>query len=98
DILGVLRDTISKYGAVSESVALQMAQGARTKFKTQWALSITGVAGPTGGTVEKPVGTVCFGLVGPNFEWTEVKHFSGSRVEIQDQSVNFAVDLMNKQF
>lgn len=98
DILGVLRETILKFGAVSEPVALQMAKGAQKSLNSQWALSITGVAGPDGGTAEKPVGTVCFALVGPGFEWTGRKHFSGSRVQIQDQSVDFAVDLVNKHF
>ncbi len=97
DILGVLRETILKFGAVSEPVVLEMARGALKKFKSQWALSISGVAGPNGGTVDKPVGTVCFALIGPNFECTEKKYFLGSRVEIQEKSVDFAVDLVNKQ-
>lgn len=98
DILGVLRETILKFGAVSEPVALEMAKGARAKLKSHWALSITGIAGPDGGSLEKPVGTVCFAIVGPNFEWSERKHFLGTRVEIQERSVDFAVDLVNKQF
>lgn len=98
DFLGVLRETIQKFGAVSEATALQMAKGAQKGFKTQWALGITGIAGPDGGSAEKPVGTVCFAVVGPNFEWTGRKHFLGTRVQIQEQSVDFAVDLVNKQF
>lgn len=98
DVLGVLRETIQKFGAVSEPVALEMAKGAVACLKSTWSVSITGVAGPSGGTPAKPVGTVCFAVVGPNFELTTTKFFSGSRVEIQEQAVNFAVDLINKQF
>ncbi|NUM57117.1 MAG: CinA family protein [Bdellovibrionaceae bacterium] len=98
DILGVLRETIQKFGAVSEQVALEMAKGAVMCLRSTWSLSITGVAGPSGGTSAKPVGTVCFAVVGPNFELTTTKLFSGSRIEIQEQAVSFAVDLINKQF
>lgn len=90
DLLGVRRETLIEEGAVSENVARQMAQGVRQQLKTGCSVAITGIAGPTGGSVQKPVGTVWFAVSGPNFEAAEKKLFTGSRVEIQNQSVNFA--------
>ncbi len=66
NVLGVRREDLEKYGAVSEAVALQMAQGVRHITGAQWGVSTTGVAGPDGGTPEKPVGTVWIGVAGPN--------------------------------
>lgn len=63
-MLGVLPATLSQFGAVSEQVAIQMAEGARTKAGANLALSITGIAGP-GGSEHKPEGRVCFGIAGP---------------------------------
>lgn len=65
EFLGVDPDTLARYGAVSEPVALQMAQGARQKARATHALGITGIAGPTGGTPDKPVGTVYLAYAGP---------------------------------
>lgn len=65
EILGVSPETIARRGAVHEETAAQMATGARRVFGASWGLSTTGIAGPTGGTAEKPVGTVCIGLCGP---------------------------------
>jgi nicotinamide-nucleotide amidase len=61
-VLGVLPETIEKYGAVHEETAKEMAIGAMRTGKSTCGLSTTGIAGPTGGTMEKPVGTVCIGL------------------------------------
>lgn len=58
EILGVKHESLQKFGAVSEAVAQQMAQGVCHRFHTEWGVSITGIAGPSGGSQEKPVGTV----------------------------------------
>ncbi|MBL7546042.1 MAG: CinA family protein [Bdellovibrionaceae bacterium] len=94
DILGVLKDSLIKQGAVSEVVALQMAQGVRRVLKTTWATAVTGIAGPDGGTQDKPVGTVCFGIAGPGVEYTEKKLFTGTRVQIQEQSAERVLELL----
>ena len=91
DLLGVRRDTLMQEGAVSESVARQMAHGVRRQLKTDWSVAITGIAGPTGGTPGKPVGTVCFAIVGPGFEDSRKELFSGDRKAIQQQSVDCAI-------
>jgi len=71
--LGVAADTLAEHGAVSKAVAREMAEGARRQTKADYALSVSGIAGPSGGTPEKPVGTVYLGFAGPG----------GSRVERQ---------------
>lgn len=96
DLLGVSRNALEKEGAVSEIIARQMAQGVRNKLKSDWSVAITGVAGPTGGTQEKPVGTVWFAVAGPNFVSAEKKNFSGTRKEIQQLSVEFAVKFLTE--
>ncbi|MFS4458485.1 CinA family protein [Bdellovibrio sp. HCB2-146] len=92
DLLGVRRDTLMQEGAVSESVARQMAHGVRRQLKTEWSVAITGIAGPSGGTPEKPVGTVCLAIAGPGFEDSRKEHFSGDRKSVQQASVDYAVD------
>ncbi len=64
-ILGVSGESLRQYGAVSEPVAIQMAEGARAKLNSTFAISTTGIAGPSGGTPEKPVGTVWIACAGP---------------------------------
>ncbi len=93
--LNVPESEIIKYGAVSEVVALSMAKGAQYCLKSDWGVSITGIAGPTGGTDQKPIGTVCFGLVGPGFEKSIMQVFEGCRSEVQRASVNFAIDWLS---
>lgn len=94
-LLLVPRSALQSYGEVSLPVALAMAHGARNQLGSDWALSMTGIAGPSGGTTEKPVGTVCFGLVGPGVERSSVQRFGLlPRVEIQQKSALFALDFL----
>lgn len=93
ELLGVSAASLQRHGAVSEIVAAQMARGARRLAHADWALSVTGIAGPDGGTPEKPVGTVCFGWVGPEDEpETQTCLFYGDREAIRRSSVAHALD------
>ena len=80
-ILGVPCKDIDTYGAVSKEVALKMAQGIAKILKTDVGLSVTGLAGPTGGTKKEPVGLIFIAVVGPNFEKLERHVFTGSNGE-----------------
>jgi PncC family amidohydrolase len=95
-ILGVTKATIITAGVVSEPVASAMAHGARAALAADWAVSITGIVGPTGGTPEKPVGTVCFAVVGPDYEVATTHNFDRqlNRQEIQHQAAIFAFELL----
>lgn len=93
--LGVKSSSLRCHGEVSIPVALEMARGVRKQIGTDWAVSVTGIAGPTGGTKEKPVGTVCFAVVGPGFEKAVIQHFkSENRPEIQLASAQFAIEFL----
>ena len=94
-VLGVKEDTLDCYGAVSEETALQMAEGVRRVTGALIAVSITGIAGPGGGSDEKPVGTVCFGVSTKNMKKTETKHFGAllSREEIRRLASDHALTL-----
>ncbi len=96
EILGVSPNLLRSVGAVSAPVALEMARGVKSLTGATWNLSVTGIAGPSGGTEAKPVGTVWFGLVGPGVERAEKKLFPGDRSQIQEAAVNFAMELLNK--
>ena len=91
EMLGVDTQIIKTYGAVSEEVALEMVIGVTIKSHSDVAISITGVAGPTGGTPEKPVGTVCFGFFCDGKTSSTTQIFSGERVNIVSQSVSYAM-------
>jgi len=91
DMLGVEAQTIITCGAVSEEVALEMVIGVSKRSHSDVALSITGVAGPTGGTTEKPIGTVCFGFFCDGKTSTTTKLFSGDRANIMSQSISYAL-------
>jgi PncC family amidohydrolase len=90
-MLGVDPKTIELFGAVSEKVAYEMAMSAGQKSQSDLAISVTGIAGPSGGTPKKPVGTVCFGFyIDGNVE-TTTQFFSGVRSEIVSESIAFAL-------
>ena len=91
EMLHVDIQTIKTYGAVSEQVALEMVIGVATKSHSDVAVSVTGVAGPTGGTPEKPVGMVCFGFCFDGKTSASTQLFSGDRVSIVSQSVSYAL-------
>jgi nicotinamide-nucleotide amidase len=87
EMLGVRAETLEKFGAVSEQIATVMAHGALKNSHAQIAGSITGIAGPDGGTKEKPVGTVCFAWVGTKLPLsTTTKRFFGNRQEVRQQA------------
>lgn len=93
DMLGVPEATLERHGAVSEATARAMAQGALAHSLGDWAVAITGIAGPSGGTPDKPVGTVCFA-------WAEKDggceaqtcRFVGDRAAVREQSVRHALE------
>jgi len=96
ECLGVPVELIDSHGAVSEPVAKAMAQGAQRNAGANIGVSITGIAGPAGGTAEKPVGTVCFGWTTPNARGEHVttcqtKLFSGDRQLIRQQAAEHAL-------
>ena len=84
--LGVDAALINQHGAVSEAVARAMAQGALLHSKAQVTLAITGVAGPAGGTLDKPVGTIWFAWATPKGVHSEVRHFEGDRAAVRQAS------------
>ncbi len=93
EMLGVEAATLAAHGAVSEATAAAMAAGALRHSHADWALAITGIAGPDGGTPDKPVGTVCFGWAGRDAGVdTTTCHFTGDREAIRRQSVAFALN------
>ena len=89
-LLGVSWDTLNTKGAVSQETVLEMARGARRILNTDIAVSVTGIAGPGGGTPEKPVGTTWIGLVAKEGEWTRLFQFSGNREQNKISSADAA--------
>ena len=97
ELLGVPKADIEIHGAVSEPVAKAMAQGALKKFYSTWALSTTGIAGPGGGTPEKPVGTVFIGWAGPRGAFAKKFDIRGNRGIVRERTVNIAFDILRRQ-
>ena len=96
-LLGVQPSVIEEHGAVSSRVAVDMAVGAKRMGRTSIGLSVTGVAGPGGGTEEKPVGTVFLGLSMDKDNCFEEHHFDGSREDIRRLSMQAALDLLRRK-
>ncbi|ABM71499.1 Molybdenum cofactor biosynthesis protein [Prochlorococcus marinus str. MIT 9515] len=94
-LLNIPEDRIKKYGAVSEEIAQDMTINAREKLNSDWSIAISGIAGPSGGSKEKPVGIVYISIAGPNNHITNIKKIFSStrnRVEIQRLSVNVCLN------
>lgn len=94
DILGVNMEDIVSYGAVSEAVAIQMAEGVRRAGQSDYAVSTTGIAGPTGGSAEKPVGTVWIGIATPKGSFAVLKNCGTDRSQIIDRATAYAIKLL----
>ena len=92
ELLGVRGETLERHGAVSEDTAREMAQGALARSKGTVALAITGIAGPGGGSLDKPVGTVCFAWAGKRGVRSETRRFMGDRQGVRRQSVIHALE------
>ena len=85
--LNVKKETLENHGAVSKETVKEMLSGSLAKFKADYTISISGIAGPTGGSIEKPVGTVVIGIMGSEGEQEiETYCFKGSRIEVQNQA------------
>ncbi|MDD2461819.1 MAG: CinA family protein [Lentisphaerae bacterium] len=93
-LLGVPQPVLEQAGAVSETCAAAMADGARQRLKADLAVAVTGIAGPTGGTPEKPVGLVCFGLAAADGVRTEHRIFTGDREAVRLQATEHALALL----
>ncbi len=91
ELLGVRAETLAELGAVSEPVVRQMAEGAVDLSAAQVAVAVSGIAGPGGGSAEKPVGMVCFGFTLPGGTSTETRYFDGDREAVRRQSVAYAL-------
>lgn len=93
DLLDVPADLLESKGAVSHEVVEAMAQGARFRLKADWALAVSGIAGPDGGTEEKPVGTMVIGAVGRKGGLVKAFRFDGDRQAVRRQAVEAALEL-----
>ena len=94
-LLNIPESLIKKHGAVSEEVAQTMAINVKEKLDSNWSISISGIAGPNGGSIDKPVGLVYISIAGPNNHITNIKKTFNSnrnRIEIQTLSVNLCLN------
>lgn len=93
-VLGVQKSSLQAEGAVCELVAGEMARGACNVFRTEYAVSCTGIAGPTGGTEDKPVGLVFIGVAFPDGERVERCVFDGDRENVKRQTADRAFEML----
>ncbi|MBL8024821.1 MAG: CinA family nicotinamide mononucleotide deamidase-related protein [Fibrobacteres bacterium] len=96
-LLGVKAKTLSSKGAVSEETVLEMANGALKAFSSDWSVAISGIAGPTGGTTEKPVGTVCIAVCGPNTQKSTTLKLFGGRDAVRERATAAALFMLYKE-
>ncbi|MDF7680137.1 nicotinamide-nucleotide amidase [Enterobacteriaceae bacterium ESL0689] len=98
-LLGVSKETLRIYGAVSAEVVAEMAAGALRVAGATYAISVSGIAGPDGGSAEKPVGTVWFGIAGDNGQSiTQCERFVGGREAVRRQATAYALQFLWRQF
>jgi len=97
DLLGVGTETLRTYGAVSRETAAQMAAGARHRFGADVAVSVTGIAGPSSGTAEKPIGLVWFGIASDLGDHETMRTFPGDRAGIRILATITALDLLRRE-
>ena len=95
--LGIKATTIKRVGSVSKDVAREMAIGIRKRAGSDYAISITGIAGPEGGTTEKPVGLVYMGVAGPRKAVVQEFRFRGPRDVIRTRAALMALELLRKE-
>ena len=93
EVLGVSPATLDSFGAVSKETVLEMAKGIRNSLNVDMGLSVSGIAGPEGGTKEKPVGTVWIGVSTPKLDEAEMFTFSGDRGSIKEQAAQSAMEI-----
>lgn len=93
-LVGVRHETLAAHGAVSKETAREMAEGIRSVIKTDIGVGITGIAGPGGGTAEKPVGLVFIAVSGPQGTIVKENHFSGTRLEVKRQTTDTALTMV----
>ena len=93
-VLDVSWDTLNTHGAVSRETVLEMARGAKKVLNTDVAVSVSGIAGPGGGTADKPVGTTWVGLVAADSEWAYEFQFNGDREQNKASSADAALQLL----
>jgi nicotinamide-nucleotide amidase len=96
-LVGVPRELLVEHGAVSEPVARAMAVGACARFGADWGIGITGIAGPSGGTADKPVGLVHWAVAGPDAVVADRRVFPGDRATVRLWSVHAALDLLRRR-
>lgn len=94
NIIGVKKETLNQYGAVSEQTAKQMAEGVLKLADSDISVAVTGIAGPTGGTAEKPVGLVYIAVSGNHGTFAYKNDFDGNRDEVRRQTVHRAFELV----
>jgi nicotinamide-nucleotide amidase len=94
ELLGIPKEIIEKHGAVSEEVAVLMAESVRKMAKTDYGLSVTGIAGPTGGTPQKPVGLVFIGFAHENDSFAQKFMFGADRKSNRERAAQAALNLV----
>ena len=96
ELLGVQAETLARHGAVSRETVLEMVAGALAHSHAHWALAISGIAGPGGGSDQKPVGTVCFGFAIGDRVISEKQWFDGDRQAVRQSTLGHALQRINQ--